>query len=297
LGNGWSWDDYNEDYMAERSVFPVCGNLFSLAGSKNNIYSSPRIPAPFIVNTIGNDAGYLSKVTRSKDKNDFSMEFQGKKQDTFYIPFVTFNGETGKKMLADTLQIKIDSRDDFIPVTAGDPGIITFHSQATDSVLKIMMHRSDNFFAEQFLLMVSDQLLGVMTDDKIIDTLLKTDYRDMPQHPAWADGSGLSRYNLFSPQDFVFVLNKMRNEFNWNRITTIFATGGTGTLGSAYKGLAGKIYAKTGSLGNNAALSGYIITKRGKTLIFSILIGNHMSSGATIRNGMSQFLQSISNKY
>ena len=160
-----------------------------------------------------------------------------------------------------------------------------------------MMHRSDNFFAEQTLLMVSNQILGVMNDDKIIDTLLKTDFKDLPQKPNWADGSGLSRYNLFSPQDFVFVLNKMRNEFEWKRITTIFSTGGSGTLSARYKNLEGKIYAKTGTLSNNLALSGYVITNKGKTLIFAILVGNHTAAGVDIRNAMEQFLTGIIEKY
>jgi len=29
LGFGWSWDDYNDDYMAERSMMPVHGNVIS----------------------------------------------------------------------------------------------------------------------------------------------------------------------------------------------------------------------------------------------------------------------------
>ncbi len=72
--------------------------------------------------------------------------------------------------------------------------------------------------------------LGVMNDEKIIDTLLKTDLKDLPQKPRWVDGSGLSRYNLFTPKDFVFILNKMKNEFGIERIKIIFPTGGRGTL-------------------------------------------------------------------
>ena len=61
-----------------------------------------------------------------------------------------------------------------------------------------------------------------MNDEKIIDTLLKTDFKDLPQKPRWVDGSGLSRYNLFTPQDFVAILNKMKNEFGMERIKVIF---------------------------------------------------------------------------
>jgi hypothetical protein len=36
------------------------------------------------------------------------------------------------------------------------------------------------------------------------------------------------------PQDFVYILNKMRNEFGMERIKEIFPTGGEGTI-SSYK--------------------------------------------------------------
>ena len=84
------------------------------------------------------------------------------------------------------------------------------------------MQRSDNFFAEQTLLMVSNAKLGMMSDSKIIDTLLKTDFAGLPQKPKWVDGSGLSRYNLITPQDFVWVLTQMKNNFSWERLSTIF---------------------------------------------------------------------------
>src|SRR5207253_2251461 len=92
------------------------------------------------------------------------------------------------------------------------------YSQPTDSLLKPMMHNSDNFFAEQTLLMISNEKLGFMNDAAIIDTLLRADYKSLPQKPRWVDGSGLSRYNLFTPQDFVAILEKIKAEFGMERI-------------------------------------------------------------------------------
>jgi D-alanyl-D-alanine carboxypeptidase/D-alanyl-D-alanine-endopeptidase (penicillin-binding protein 4) len=160
-----------------------------------------------------------------------------------------------------------------------------------------MMHRSDNFYAEQLLLMVSNEKLGVMNDDLIIQTLLETDLKDIPQKPQWVDGSGLSRYNLFTPGDLIFALNKMKNEFTWNRITTIFPKGGSGTLKDHFQNIHGQIYAKTGSLNNNYSLSGYLITQKGKTLIFSILAGNDVAGGTATRKAIENFLTDIINNY
>ena len=77
-------------------------------------------------------------------------------------------------------------------------------------MLKLMMHESDNFFAEQTLLMVGNEKIGIMDDNKTIDTLLKSDFLGIPQKPKWVDGSGLSRYNLMTPQDFVWILKLAR---------------------------------------------------------------------------------------
>jgi D-alanyl-D-alanine carboxypeptidase/D-alanyl-D-alanine-endopeptidase (penicillin-binding protein 4) len=198
------------------------------------------------------------------------------------------------QLLSDTLKTKVE-----LVHTKFDrsPDVVKVYSQPTDSLLKIMMHRSDNFFAEQTLLMISNEKLGMMNDSRIIDTLLKTDFAGLPQKPKWVDGSGLSRYNLFTPQDFVWVLTQMKNEFKWERIQEILPTGGEGTLSSYYKNYAGKIYAKTGSLSNHLALSGYITTKKGKQLIFSVLVNAEMSPAANIRKGVEKFLTGVMEKY
>jgi D-alanyl-D-alanine carboxypeptidase/D-alanyl-D-alanine-endopeptidase (penicillin-binding protein 4) len=158
------------------------------------------------------------------------------------------------------------------------------------------MHRSDNFFAEQALLMVSNVVLGEMDDRKIVDTLLKTDFKSLPQKPAWVDGSGLSRYDLFSPKDFVFILNKMKDEFGMDRIKSILPTGGTGTISSYYHADSGYIFVKTGTLNGVVALSCFLYTNKNKLLIFSVLVNNHRSSAITIRKGIEKFIQEIRNK-
>ncbi|HVT83919.1 MAG TPA: D-alanyl-D-alanine carboxypeptidase, partial [Chitinophagaceae bacterium] len=170
-------------------------------------------------------------------------------------------------------------------------------TQSTDSLLKITMHRSDNFFAEQTLLMVSNQRLGVMSDEKIIDTLLKTDYKDLPQKPRWVDGSGLSRYDLFTPQDFVSILNKIKNDFGMDRIKIILATGNAGTLTNYYKADSNYIFAKTGTLSGVVSISGYLFTRKNKLLIFSVLVNNHNSSAVAVRRAVEKFIENIRNKY
>ena len=197
-------------------------------------------------------------VRRKKESNAYEVTHAGSAFTEAEIPFETTNDATIARLLMDTLKLPVQ-------VNYGkrimDGTVI--RSQPTDSMLKLMMHRSDNFFAEQSLLLVGNKLAGVLSDQQAIDTLLKTDYKDLPQKPRWADGSGLSRYNLFTPQDIVAILNKMQRDFPMNRIKEIFATGGEGTISSYYKTEAGYIFAKTGTLSGVVALSGFLYTKKG----------------------------------
>lgn len=307
FGNGWSWNDALDAYMAPRSYFPIYGNTVRFyVFSKNRIVS---VPSYFVKNSLtilkANDT--IPTVTRDYNNNQFTFynvpidpaQPRLPSKHDFEIPFLPIKGLI-ELLLADTIKRTISSTSYplFQSYTPGlnhlkYNGFSIIHSQPTDSLLKPMMHRSDNFFAEQSLLMVSNEHLGIMNDAKIIDTLLKTDFKDLPQKPRWADGSGLSRYNLFTPQDFVAILNKMKNEFGMERIKTIFPTGGEGTISSYYKAGSGYIYAKTGTLSGVVALSGFLYTKKGKLLIFSTLVNNHQATSTEVRRAVEQFIEHV----
>jgi D-alanyl-D-alanine carboxypeptidase/D-alanyl-D-alanine-endopeptidase (penicillin-binding protein 4) len=292
LGAGWAWDDYNSDYLAERSMMPMYGNVVSFS-QKGNFKAMPSYFQKPLEEAVANaKAGFT--IRREYGSNVFSLRPSANKFSAMDIPYYT----TGNKALIDLLNDTLKNKVELVHFKIDRlPDVVKLYSQPTDSMLKIMMHRSDNFFAEQSLLMISHNRLGFMSTPKIIDTLLKADLNDLPQKPKWVDGSGLSRYNLFSPQDFITILAKMKNEFPWARITNIMETGGTGTISSYYKNYAGRIYAKTGSLSNHIALSGFITTKKGKLLIFSVLVNAHQAPVANIRKGVEKFLTTVMDRY
>ena len=293
LGSGWSWDDYNESYMAERSPFPIYGNVVKFELKENRIKATPFAFDSAIIYLPGAypDSGMIERKT---ENNLFLVRKSNSKFKNIEIPFSTGGYFVPIALLNDTLIPWLEIRE----LQRWFPGKSkTVYSQPTDSLLKPMMHRSDNFFAEQTLLMVSNEMLGVMNDEKIIDTLLKTDFKNLPQKPNWADGSGLSRYNLFTPQDFVFILNKMKEEFGMKRVQTIFPTGNTGTLEKRYKADSSCVFAKTGTLSGVVALSGFLYTKKNKLLIFSVLVNNHNGAATEVRNAIEKFLHNLRQKY
>ena len=285
LGKGWAWDDYKEPYMAERSSFPIYGNTVKFYYDENGYKTIPHYFEKFFSSQFqASDGNMKFDVARNYGSNSFFFDINpGKKE----MDEITFNTNQTinpiSAILEDTLNKSIN-KSSFKNFTK------KILSQPTDSLLKSMMHNSDNFFAEQSLLMVSNEFLGYMNDEKIIDTLLKTDFKDLPQKPKWVDGSGLSRYNLFTPQDFVFILNKIKSQFGWQRIKNTFPSGNKGTLKGYYQKHSDKIFAKTGSLSNNISLSGYITTNSGKELIFSIIINNHQTTTNLAKLSIEKYL-------
>lgn len=298
FGSGWGMDDYMATYMAERSEFPMYGNLVTIFRDNTGLHTYPKFFEK--QNLFGNNFNASWKgfdVQRQLEANSFNIIEGNRNRIT--IPFHTreflnenFSLRELRGMISDTVHKEVG----YFVLSRPVP-MKKFHSQPTDSLLKPMMHRSDNFFAEQSLLMVSNELLGVMNDAKIIDTLLKTDFKDLPQKPRWVDGSGLSRYDLFTPQDFVFILNKMKTDFGMDRIKTILPTGNDGTLEGRFVRDSNYIFAKTGTLSGVVSLSGFLYTRKNKLLIFSVLVNNHNSSAGEVRRAVEKFVQGVREKY
>ena len=303
LGSGWSWDDYNDSYMTERNSLPAYGNVIKWiqVSQKNTqqeiedsmqtfVFSEPEVN--WKVRFKEDTANKIFFVKRKKDDNYFEVNQGKEKFKEQSVPFVTNGIQSTLELLTDTIHKKISSQ----PVRRlAKP--LTLYSQPSDSLYKLMMYRSDNFFAEQILLMASHEKLGTMNDSEIIDTLLKSELKELPQKPNWVDGSGLSRYNLFTPQDFVLILKKMNAEFGIERLKSIFPGSGQGTLANYYKNDSGYIYAKTGSMSGVIALSGFLITPKNNLLIFSVLVNNFQGSAGDIRRGVEAFLSDFRRKH
>jgi serine-type D-Ala-D-Ala carboxypeptidase/endopeptidase (penicillin-binding protein 4) len=295
LGSGWAWDDYMDDYMVQRSEFPIYANLATISASNGTLGIVPKIIPLRIQKGVEKnvDPNTMAWVfSRKWDINDITATIAGTNaaKKEYQIPYIP-NDIPG--FLSDTLHQKINAIDNNLK----GKKLSKIYSQPTDSLFKPMMYTSDNFFAEQTLLMASNEHLGYMSDDAMIDTLLKTDLKDIPQKPYWLDGSGLSRYNLFSPQSMVYIIHKMQKEFGIQRLKGVLPTGGQGTIKNYYKSDSGFIYAKTGSLSNVIAFSGFLYTKKSKLIIFSVLVNGFQGSATKVRRSVEKFLEGVREDY
>lgn len=283
FGPGWSWGDYDWYYSAERSVLPLYGNVLTLF-NQGNLVAQPEY-------LKGQVTPIHYSVNREQSENLFY--FDASRKDTLEVPFIVDTSLTLsllQKVVKNNLTLAKK-------MPQGERKML--YSIPTDSVYKRMMQESDNFLAEQLLLVASATLSDTLNSQKSRDYILKNQLSDLQQSPRWVDGSGLSRYNLFSPKSLVQVLTKIYEEVSSERLFALFAAGGvSGTLKNWYPGNPTPyIYAKTGSLGNNHCVSGYLLTKSGKTLIFSFMNNHFLHPSSEEKQRMQTIFEEIRDNY
>lgn len=293
LGYGWAWDDFAEKYAAERDPFPIYGNLASVTYDvlADSLQTIPPSLKPFVIGKPEPDKKWA--LTRDFGAHIYIIDTaKGNTEKEKKITMSMNKGIFAARYLADTLHKPVAEEYGAFETNKCFP----IYSQPKDSLFKKMMYYSNNFFAEQTLLMAANEHNKEMNEKRIIDTLLSNQLKNIPQKPKWVDGSGLSRNNLFTPQDFVWILDRLINEYGLDRLKAILPTANEGTLKGMFANYSGKIYAKTGSMSNINTLSGYLITKKNKLLEFSILLNHYQVPAALAKSQVESFLTIIMEK-
>jgi D-alanyl-D-alanine carboxypeptidase/D-alanyl-D-alanine-endopeptidase (penicillin-binding protein 4) len=110
------------------------------------------------------------------------------------------------------------------------------------------------------------------------------------------DGSGLSGHDLVTPRATARLLQYASTQpwfADWKK--TLPVGGEDGSLASRFDKapLKDHVFAKTGTLGEARALSGYLEGASGKTVIFSIMVGNHRPQTNEDRDVMDKVVVAI----
>ncbi|GAB3221414.1 D-alanyl-D-alanine carboxypeptidase [Algoriphagus aestuariicola] len=281
FGYGWQWDDYYFDYAAERTSLPIYGNLVQVRKTGSQAFVLPAIFQPYVKTTNRP----IKELERDFHSNSFAYNpstFQGKEE---FIPFLTSpelfielaSVETGKPWLY---------RPDSLPIAHS-----LWRASPLFPLLKEMMLESDNFIAEQLMLMVSDRLFQTLDTERAIEYIQKTYLFDLPDQTNWVDGSGLSRHNLFTPRSMVALFDKLYRIIPEDQLYEILPTGGkTGTLKNSYQAAQPYIFAKTGTMSNNHSLVGLIKAKSRKTYCFAFMNSNYPYSASIVRKEMEKVM-------
>jgi D-alanyl-D-alanine carboxypeptidase/D-alanyl-D-alanine-endopeptidase (penicillin-binding protein 4) len=286
-GQGWAWDDYNDPSQAEITELPLFGNLITVRGIKNKLEVSPQhFNDCFTKDSL---LSYQSfSVDRKPDQNTFTYPAIAIPEGyTQQIPY-RINTATTVAMLADTLKRPVQVIHMEMPANAK-----TIYNVPAEQVFREMLLPSDNFIAEQLLLVYSNAIQVKLSTPAAISYISGKYLNQLPNKPRWVDGSGMSRMNLFSPRDMIMVLQLIDSTVN-NReklFSMLPAGGQSGTLKNAYpKNEKPFVFAKTGTFSNNYNQSGYLVTKKGKVLSFALMNNNFMTPLVKVKEEMARMI-------
>ncbi len=287
FGPGWAWDDYPFYYSAEKSSFPIYGNMVKFHKELGSDYI--QITPDYFENNLSlqqvNSASkYL--IERDESANIFTLKFNENLMDIDdAVPFI-YSNDLFINLLSDTLKRSIYSKKTF-PDCKTD----VLYSVSTDSIYKQILIESDNFLAEQLLLVISGQLRDTLSSENTISFMVENHFSELKDQINWVDGSGLSRYNQVTPNAIVAVLEKIYDETPTEKIFAYLPKSGSrGTLKTSFPQLQGRIHAKTGSMSHVYNLSGFMETNSGKMLLFSFMNNNFNVSIRELKAEMEKVL-------
>ena len=154
------------------------------------------------------------------------------------------------------------------------PALATLQPEALAADVNTINKVSQNLHAELLLRrlgLISGT--GSIADGQVVVRAM-LDQAGVPPHAvSLSDGSGMSSYNRVSPRGMTALLRWIARQ-PWGAAwrETLPVGGVDGTLRRRFAGtpLAGKIFAKTGTLNATNALAGYLTAASGRTLVFAI---------------------------
>ncbi len=205
-GAGWSWDDYNYGYAFERSPYPIYGDRLWLdyvpegpegrahpAGHPSGGGLLPDLqPQPGLsTSVVGRAATPTAWAPTSRTATNFPLE-----RPLSVSPEFTVRQLAGAFPGTEIRQGEAERppREELTALTVPLP----------DTVYRKFLQDSDNYLAEQLLLQAAAARYGTLDEEMILDYATDTLFPGLGLGEVrYADGSGLSRYNLVMPRQMV----------------------------------------------------------------------------------------------
>ncbi|MEM7572677.1 MAG: D-alanyl-D-alanine carboxypeptidase [Bacteroidota bacterium] len=279
-GAGWSYDDWNDGYVYERSSLPLYGNRLKI--TTDSIGGLVVEPARLADRIALVDRPTGPRLIREEASNYFSLDTSRQLPLDFERSIaLRMTPEITEELLIEQIGQPVCIGNRSLPPRSRSLNLVRL--PLPDTLFQIMLQQSDNYLAEQLLLLSASSRYDRPDVEAVLsyarDTLLAEIAEPEIQ---WVDGSGLSRYNQLSPRQLVRVLDLSRQAVGWEKLISLLpANGESGTLERRFVNRrAPFIWAKTGSLRNVIALSGLLRTRSGHQLIFSFL-HNHTQEGSS----------------
>jgi D-alanyl-D-alanine carboxypeptidase/D-alanyl-D-alanine-endopeptidase (penicillin-binding protein 4) len=308
LGPGWSWDYLAYGYATPVGALQVGENLVrvtvrpgSAPGAPAVVEMAPPESGLALVNrVVTGEKGAPASIDlyRLPGRPDLevagtipmgdepAMRTASADNPTLFFAQALRAGLVARGIAVRGAAVDIDDLGDTRPEHGGMRVLATIQSPPLSEIGTTLMKVSQNLYAETLLKTLGRGDHPGSTDRgrAVVREILES-WGVRPGGYLQSDGSGLSRYNYVTAGAIVTILTHLwadprhRDAF----AATLPIAGRDGTLAGRMKGTRaeGNARAKTGSIANVRALSGYVSTQDGEPLVFSIVV-NHFHLPAPV---------------
>lgn len=301
FGPGWMWDEGSDWYFAHVNAMTFNDNCVDILVVPGAIGEKPIV-------SLNPDTKYViinNEAVTVEDTIDFK-ELKIERRWWENSNIIEISGELMKAADAEIYYRTVENPALFTgTVLAGilnqlntKVKTVVVEGRKSSTMIPIYIHYSkpfsnslinflkttDNLSGELYVKMIGHTVTGqqgnwdsgMLAIKTFLNDKVKIDTTKMKM----VDGSGLSRYNLTSPDQLTKLLKYVYSDFYYNSefIAALPSIGDEGTLKDRMQLIEDKnsIRAKTGSLAGISCLSGYAFTKSGEPLVFSIMMSGYI---------------------
>ena len=310
IGPGWAWDYLQYGYAAPVGALEFNENQAALTiqpgvgtGGAASVTLSPGAGLRLVNHVTTVAAGGASDIAYRRRIDEPVLEVTGTiplasapvtRAVAVVNPTLFFAESLKQSLLERGIRVtgKAVDFDDVAPELMGAPAerrvLVKTDSPPLREIATVLMKVSQNLYAETLAKAIGASRGGLGTYEGGLQAI-------RTQLSSWgipgdayviADGSGLSRYNYVSASAIVDVLEHMYRDPKHQQtfVSTLPIAGKDGSLSTRMRRTRaeGNAVAKTGSISNVRSLSGYVRTRDGEMLVFSILANDFVIPAATV---------------
>lgn len=285
-GPGWIWDEtylQSDGLTIDNSTISLYVSPAQQEGALLSYVLDPPVPQIRVDMRATTGTQNTLKVNRLTDPFVISLTGELPLQfplQQFRVPIqnpAIFTGEALKCLLQEA-GITVRGSVTLLPTPQTATLLLTHQSAPLSQLLYPMMKNSDNMYADAFFKRLGATFLSPpgswQKGSMAVREFLRRDPALDPSDLIILDGSGLSRYDLLSPQDFSHLLSWLYRDFKFGDevIASLPISGVDGTLKNRMQSVASRVRAKTGGMMGITGLTGYVVTRDNEVLSVVILI-------------------------
>lgn len=308
-GEGWQWDDDLNHLMPKFGSYNLDGNLLYIfvaptsKGAPAKVYSKFFYPVTFMNLAV---TGEENNITFERN-NSISPDMLTVKGTVSSIKPYPIPVPNLKRYFRLRLEDAItDSKMEYYgnisqkKVPSSNVYVVSSIKHPIKAAVADILKNSNNMAAESVFKIAGGKFVNntgsISSSVKMFEEYCKK-IGVNPEDIKIVDGSGVSKNNLMSADFMTDFLVAISKNPAFELYKEILPTAGEGTLTNRMLYFKDNLRAKTGTLSDISAITGYLTSKSGKTYAFDIMINDSKSSPADKKMLEEYILRAVYNFY